>query len=92
MGGIIMGRSWGGKARRASELGELGVFPYGALGIIFMHSNGAHPSGLLGALINLQPAPAESFAAPINYAQNKPLVTELTSDLRVKLVFGWGRP
>jgi hypothetical protein len=72
------------KRRLAAASGAALIVTVGliaALGIIFVHSNGANPSELLGALINLQPAPAESFAAPINYAQNKPLVTGLTSDL-----------
>ncbi len=72
------------KKRLAATAGAALIVSVGliaALGIIFVHSNGAHSSELLGALINLQPAPAESFATPVNYAQSKPLVTQLTSDL-----------
>ncbi len=72
------------KKRLAAAAGAALIVSVGlisALGIIFAHSSGAHPSKLLGALINLQPAPAESFTAPVNYAQSKPLVTELTSNL-----------
>ena len=52
-----------------------------AVGIVYFHIGSSRPINLLGALINLQPSPAESVSAPINFVQNKPVVLQLTADL-----------
>ena len=54
-----------------------------SIGIIFVHTSVSSPTTVLAALINLEPRAAESGTMPINFAQNKPKVLQLTSDLGV---------
>ena len=73
------GRSRQDAAAISAFVVAVGLFS--AVGIIFSHTNASRPLNLLGALINLQPGPAESVAEPINFVQNQPQILQLTSDL-----------